>query len=214
MRGKQAIGAGVMALALLSGAGWTAQAATSETATGQAAAAKAPAPALHGYQIVRLPNANVLNFQRRTVSCPAGKRVVGGGAQARGKSAILVGSFPTKDGTGWIGLGRQDGYSTVGISVYAICASVEQQPQTDGFPGTITTLPVQHVVDEYVQPMTPGTHPHVVRRYYPGARVTVLCSQQVDMGTWTALWYRLDDGGYVSSNNVSGVDRRQVPICS
>ncbi|MFD8396643.1 hypothetical protein ACFV2N_47715 [Streptomyces sp. NPDC059680] len=211
MRGKQVIGAGVAALALLSGGGWSAQA-----ATGQAAAAKTPppAPAMHGYQIVRLPNANVPNFQRRTVSCPAGKRVVGGGAEAKGNHAILVGSFPTGDGTGWIGLGRQDGYSTVGISVYAICASPEQQRQTNGFPGTIIVLPPQKVVDEYAQPMTPNTHPQVIRTYHPGARVTVLCSQQVNMGSWTAGWYRLDEGGYVGSNNVYGVDRRQVPACS
>ncbi|MGW7048527.1 hypothetical protein ACWGDT_38875 [Streptomyces avermitilis] len=124
MRGKQAIGAGVLGLALVSGAGWAAQATTSETTASQAAAAKAPvrAAALDGYQIVQLPNANVPNFQRRTLYCPAGKKVIGGGAEAQGNGAVLVGSFPTPDGTGWIALGRQDGYSTVGISVYAICA--------------------------------------------------------------------------------------------
>ncbi|MET7853662.1 hypothetical protein ABZT48_36940 [Streptomyces avermitilis] len=42
MRGKQAIGAGVLGLALVSGAGWAAQATTSETTASQAAAAKAP----------------------------------------------------------------------------------------------------------------------------------------------------------------------------
>ncbi|MFE3269233.1 hypothetical protein [Streptomyces sp. NPDC059215] len=127
MRGKQAIGAGVLALALVSGLGWAAQATTSETATGQAVAAQAPAPAraaaVDGYQIVQLPNAGVPNFQRRTLYCPAGKKVIGGGAEAQGNGAVLVGSFPTPDGTGWIALGRQDGYSTVGISVYAICAT-------------------------------------------------------------------------------------------
>ncbi|MEU9466830.1 hypothetical protein AB0D78_09255 [Streptomyces avermitilis] len=125
MRVKQAIGAGVLGLALVSGAGWAAQATTtSETAAGQAAAAKAPvrAAALDGYQIVQLPNANVPNFQRRTLYCPSGKKVIGGGAEAQGNGAVLVGSFPTPDGTGWIALGRQDGYSSVGISVYAICA--------------------------------------------------------------------------------------------
>ncbi|MFF0034034.1 hypothetical protein ACFYS7_39075 [Streptomyces avermitilis] len=125
MRGKQAIGAGVLALALVSGAGWAAQATTSETAASQAAAAGAPVrdAAVDGYQIVQLPNANVPNFQRRTLYCPAGKKVIGGGAEAQGNGAVLVGSFPTSDGTGWIALGRQDGYSTVGISVYAICAN-------------------------------------------------------------------------------------------
>ncbi|WP_251091615.1 hypothetical protein [Streptomyces sp. Caat 7-52] len=76
-----------------------------------------------GYQVVKLPNANVPNFQRRTVYCPAGKVAVGGGAEAQGNDAILVGSFPTDDGHGWIALGRQNAYSSVGISVYAICAN-------------------------------------------------------------------------------------------
>ncbi|MEU1457316.1 hypothetical protein [Streptomyces avermitilis] len=97
MRGKQAIGAGVLALALVSGAGWAAQATTSETAASQAAAAGAPVrdAAVDGYQIVQLPNANVPNFQRRTLYCPAGKKVIGGGAEAQGNGAVLVGSFPT-----------------------------------------------------------------------------------------------------------------------
>ncbi|WP_336211403.1 hypothetical protein [Nonomuraea sp. LPB2021202275-12-8] len=75
-----------------------------------------------GYQLVSLPNANVPNFQRRTLYCPGTKRVLGGGAEARGNGAILVGSFPTDDGRGWIGIGRQIGYNDVGISVFAICA--------------------------------------------------------------------------------------------
>ncbi|MCG5212667.1 hypothetical protein [Streptosporangium sp. KLBMP 9127] len=75
-----------------------------------------------GYQLVMLPNVNVPNFQRRTLYCPGAKKVLGGGAEAQGNRAILVGSFPTNDGRGWIGIGRQDGYSDVGISVYAICA--------------------------------------------------------------------------------------------
>ncbi|GHH70203.1 hypothetical protein GCM10017673_21690 [Streptosporangium violaceochromogenes] len=91
------------------------------------ASASAPQPSaadFSGYQIVKLPNANVPNFTRRTVRCPSGKRAVGGGAEAQGNGAILVGSFPTDDGTGWIGIGRQIGYNDVGISVYAICATV------------------------------------------------------------------------------------------
>ncbi|MFF7082078.1 hypothetical protein [Streptomyces lavendulae] len=122
MRGKQAIGAGVLALALVSGAGWAAQATAGESTSGQVGTAPRAA-AVDGYQIVALPNANVGNFQRRTVYCPAGKRVVGGGGEAQGNGAVLVGSFPTGDGTGWIVLGRQDGYNSVGISAYAICAN-------------------------------------------------------------------------------------------
>lgn len=76
----------------------------------------------HGYQLVALPNANVPNFQRRVVYCPGSKHVLGGGGEARGAGAILVGSFPTDDARGWIALGRQIGYNDVGISVFAICA--------------------------------------------------------------------------------------------
>lgn len=109
-------------LAVVAAAGLTVIAtAPSQASAPAAASARAALPA--GYQIVTLPNANVPHFQRRTVYCPGGKRVLGGGAEARGNKAILVGSFPTPDGRGWIGLGRQDGYSTVGISVFAICAS-------------------------------------------------------------------------------------------
>ncbi|GAA3214170.1 hypothetical protein [Nonomuraea helvata] len=97
-------------------AGLSTAAAAANTETAQAKALPS------GYQIVALPNANVPNFQRRVVMCPGSKHVLGGGAEARGNRAILVGSFPTDDGRGWIGLGRQDGYNDVGISVYAICA--------------------------------------------------------------------------------------------
>ncbi|WP_405623510.1 hypothetical protein [Streptomyces sp. NBC_00076] len=118
MRGTRALTAGALALTLATGIGWAAQASPS-----QAPAAKpAQARVVDGYQIVTLPNANVPNFQRRTLSCPAGKRVIGGGAEAQGNGAVLVGSFPTPDGKAWVGIGRQDGYTSVGISVYAICA--------------------------------------------------------------------------------------------
>jgi hypothetical protein len=81
-----------------------------------------PNPGWRDVTLVTLENANVSNFQRRTVFCPDNMRVIGGGAEARGERAILVGSFPTDDRRGWIGLGRQDGFDTVGISVFAICA--------------------------------------------------------------------------------------------
>jgi hypothetical protein len=114
-----------IALAVL---GVSACLATAATATTRPAHAPAKAPASRaaalpsGWQIVVLPNSNVPNFQRRTVYCPGSKHVLGGGGEARGNGAILVGSFPTDDGRGWIALGRQIGYSDVGISVYAICA--------------------------------------------------------------------------------------------
>jgi hypothetical protein len=120
MRGLKVLGAGALAVALASGVGWTAQASDSQTVPTNGHVTRAGDG---GYQVVKLPNANVQNFQRRTVYCPPGKVAIGGGAEAQGNDAILVGSFPTDDGRGWIGLGRQNSYSTVGISVYAICAN-------------------------------------------------------------------------------------------
>jgi hypothetical protein len=121
MRGLKVLGASALTVALVSGVGWAAQASDSQRAPASGQVSRAAA--VPGYQVVKLPNANVPNFQRRTVYCPSGKVVLGGGAEAQGNDAILVGSFPTEDGRGWIGLGRQNGYSSVGISVYAICAS-------------------------------------------------------------------------------------------
>ncbi|NUW46797.1 hypothetical protein [Nonomuraea rhodomycinica] len=106
---------------LAAGACLTTTAMASPSSAPVAAAAR-PSALPPGYQLVTLPNANVPNFQRRTLYCPGSKKVLGGGAEARGNRAILVGSFPTDDGRGWIALGRQDGYSDVGISVFAICA--------------------------------------------------------------------------------------------
>ncbi|MBQ0987249.1 hypothetical protein KBZ10_22555 [Streptomyces sp. F63] len=133
MRKKRMFSAGALALALLAGGGWAAgqagaddRAEVAEERAGAADRAGAENPhwyrGVRGWEIVELPNENVPNFQRRVAECPRGKRVLGGGAEARGADAILVGSFPTEDGRGWIGLGRQNDYSTVGISVYAICA--------------------------------------------------------------------------------------------
>lgn len=116
MRKNRVLSVAALSLALVAGGGWTAQ----------AEQASVPEPGgkgkIHGYEVVRLPNENVANFERRTVWCPKGKKVLGGGAEAQGSDAILVGSFPTGNNRGWIGLGRQNDFDTVGISVYAICA--------------------------------------------------------------------------------------------
>ncbi|WP_329084892.1 MULTISPECIES: hypothetical protein [unclassified Streptosporangium] len=106
-------------------AGLTAMTLAAPATASVPAAPAVPASAdFTGYQLVKLPNANVPNFQRRVVRCPGGKKAVGGGAEAQGNEAVLVGSFPTDDGSGWIGLGRQPGHNDVGISVYVICANV------------------------------------------------------------------------------------------
>ncbi|MEU6233606.1 hypothetical protein [Kitasatospora sp. NPDC047058] len=124
LRSKHALGAGLLAAALAVGTGWAVQANADDRTTDNAPARDAAVRTVDGYQLVKLANANVPNFQRRTAYCPAGKKAIGGGAEAQGNDAILVGSFPTDDGSGWVGLGRQNNYSTVGISVYVICAAV------------------------------------------------------------------------------------------
>ncbi|WP_333741035.1 hypothetical protein [Streptomyces sp. IBSBF 2806] len=105
----------------MSGVGWAANASDSQ-APAKPNAAHAAA-VVDGYQLVKLPNQDVGNFERRTVLCPLGKVAIGGGAEAQGEDAILLGSFPTDDGRGWIGIGRQANNDTVGISVYVICAN-------------------------------------------------------------------------------------------
>ncbi|MFD0349495.1 hypothetical protein ACFQ0M_32625 [Kitasatospora aburaviensis] len=125
LRSKRALGAGLLAAALAVGTGWAVQANADDLTTDNSPArdSASAVQAVDGYQLVTLPNANVPNFQRRTVYCPTGKKALGGGAEAQGNDAILVGSFPTSDGRGWVALGRQNAYSTVGISVYVICAN-------------------------------------------------------------------------------------------
>jgi hypothetical protein len=120
MLGRIALGTGALALTLGAGVGLALPA--SAAATGDTTQSQTAGPnAVNGYEIVKVVNANTGNFERRYVYCPAGKRAVGGGAEALGGASILNGSFPTDDGRGWIAVGHQPGYNSVGISVYAIC---------------------------------------------------------------------------------------------
>ncbi len=122
-RGRIALGVGALAVTLGAGVGMAVPA--SADAAGDGSQSRLVSPqAVTGYQIVRLDNANVRNFERRYVYCPEDKRAIGGGAEAQGNNSVLNGSFPTEDGRGWIGIGHQPGYDSVGISVYAVCAYI------------------------------------------------------------------------------------------
>ena len=84
----------------------------------------AGAPGVSGWQ--RVENASgVVNgnsFTDVTISCPAGKRVLGGGAYAPGLT--LASSYPGSD-TSWnIGV-RNNGPSAAGFFYYAICGVVQ-----------------------------------------------------------------------------------------
>lgn len=121
MRSKLVLGACAMALTLAGGVGWAVQA-NADAAGAQQKSEPASTRAISGYEIVKLDNANVGNFQRRVVNCPGEKVAIGGGAEARGDDSVLNGSFPTDNGRGWIGIGHQPGADTVGISVFVVCA--------------------------------------------------------------------------------------------
>src|SRR5436305_1663202 len=72
-------------------------------------------------QIVSQVNQNTKDFTRLTVACAAGKKLIGGGAEALGNASILNGSFPA-DATTWAAVGHQPGVGNLGLSSYAICA--------------------------------------------------------------------------------------------
>jgi hypothetical protein len=78
-------------------------------------------PGISGYQIVS-PGTVTAGpiFQTATVSCPPGKRVIGGGV--RGVGSSFQGGFPSADGTAWIAGSTKAGSS--GLVGYAICANV------------------------------------------------------------------------------------------
>jgi hypothetical protein len=62
------------------------------------------------------------------VSCPAGKRAIGGGAVSTTTSfagPFLVSSFPTTNGGGWEARWARPTQGSWTIIVYAICATVQ-----------------------------------------------------------------------------------------
>ena len=87
------------------------------------------APGLGGYEVVSSTN-SVTNafFNFHTVSCPAGKRALGGGSAysvanaAEGPFVIL--SQPTTGGTGWTVHTARSPISSWTMTVYAVCATV------------------------------------------------------------------------------------------
>ncbi|KHN99720.1 uncharacterized protein MAM_02573 [Metarhizium album ARSEF 1941] len=53
----------------------------------------------------------------------------------------------------------------------------------------------------------------VVQVFHPGDRVEVVCKKSVDMGTWTALFYRTVDGCYFSYGNAADCDPDHIRAC-
>lgn len=89
----------------------------------------AGAPGIAGYHVVTVTSPDVPPTQTGgdTATCPAGQRVLGGGANYRADgtpAASLVRTHPTDDGTGWIAAYTNNGPSTGRVDVYAVCAAV------------------------------------------------------------------------------------------
>ncbi len=79
---------------------------------------------ISGVEIVSTVNKDTPGYTQLSVSCPTGKSVIGGGAEALGAAAVLVASKPNASATGWTAVGDHPGFPNVGLSVYAICAIV------------------------------------------------------------------------------------------
>ena len=68
---------------------------------------------------------NYPDFTRLQISCPAGSRLVGGGAEALGNASSLDASIPNIIGTRWIAVGHhQRGQNALGLHVFAVCVAM------------------------------------------------------------------------------------------
>ncbi|MDV9193276.1 hypothetical protein R6L23_34565 [Streptomyces sp. SR27] len=79
-----------------------------------------------GYELVQAPVVQVPNGQPVTVSCPAGKTVLGGGGEIQGEYTALAKSFPKAPAPGqptqWVVTGTHLDNGSVGVAAYAMCA--------------------------------------------------------------------------------------------
>lgn len=61
-----------------------------------------------------------------TVSCPTGKKAIGGGASDSDNNGSLYQSYPTAGNAGWFAASKSAGGITGHtLTVYAICATVQ-----------------------------------------------------------------------------------------
>ena len=64
------------------------------------------------------------SFPTASATCPAGTRLVGGGATtAPSNNFVLSRSFPSDDGVTWIATGINEGSFTGEVQAFALCAS-------------------------------------------------------------------------------------------
>jgi hypothetical protein len=74
-----------------------------------------------GYQRLEGAALSFPTANTATVACPAGTKVVGGGANVVGEKLILQSSFPATDSTWTVRVSRHDGSSTGTFTPFAIC---------------------------------------------------------------------------------------------
>ena len=72
-------------------------------------------------QVVSQIQSSYPNFTQLEADCPSGYLAAGGGAEALGGSSILNASIPNGSDTGWIAVGHQPSFNSVGLHVFAVC---------------------------------------------------------------------------------------------
>ncbi|GLX18745.1 MULTISPECIES: hypothetical protein [Streptomyces] len=95
---------------------------------GQSASTSTSGSGIAGYEVVHAgSDAGTLWFSKRVIDCPAGKRVLGGGATVTSGDALDLDvheSGPSADGTSWHVTVENSTGRLVGADYYAICADV------------------------------------------------------------------------------------------
>lgn len=81
------------------------------------------APGVSGYERVQATSAVTDTMVSRSVDCPAGKKVVGGGYSVVSAAAYAAGSYPFDDDTWHVQVYKTSGASPWGLTVYAICVT-------------------------------------------------------------------------------------------
>ncbi|MFF4448505.1 hypothetical protein [Streptomyces sp. NPDC001502] len=82
---------------------------------------------ISGYEVVRQEGAVVEPnaFEQVVATCPAGKKVIGGGFFGNGAKLLTIRSFPGSGNTSWIVTVQNTDTVPLGFSAYAICANVQ-----------------------------------------------------------------------------------------
>lgn len=89
------------------------------------ASAPAAASSRRSVRIVARLRNSYPNFTRLEADCPTGYTLTSGGAEALGTRSILNASIPNASHTGWIAVGHQPGFDSVGLHVFAVCLENE-----------------------------------------------------------------------------------------